>query len=105
MRCRMGAAIGPAVLVTLGVLFLAENLGGPRFHYTWPVLLIVIGLVKVLSYSASSEGHVQPLPPGMPMPMQAPAPPQNVPPAPPATSSGNYSSAPGSFGDQGGHNG
>ena len=60
MRCRVGSGIGPAVLITLGVLFLFDTMQVMRFHYTWPVLLIVIGVMKVLAYSASAEGHVAP---------------------------------------------
>jgi len=51
--------MGPAVLVTLGVLMLLSEFGTIRFHYTWPVLLIVIGLVKVWQTTTSSEGHLQ----------------------------------------------
>jgi hypothetical protein len=49
--------MGPAVLVTLGVLMLLSEFGTVRFHYTWPVLLIVIGLVKVYQTTTSTEGH------------------------------------------------
>jgi len=51
--------MGPAVLVTLGVLFLVDNLDlyGLSFHNTWPLLLIVIGIVKVLQYTSPMEGH------------------------------------------------
>jgi hypothetical protein len=34
--------VGPAVLVTLGVLFLLDNVSGYGFERTWPILLIVI---------------------------------------------------------------
>ena len=60
-RCRMGGMMGPAVLITLGILFLIQqwdwswNYG---FHKTWPILLIVIGIVKILQYTAPTEGHV-----------------------------------------------
>jgi hypothetical protein len=52
--------MAPAVLITLGVLFLLDTLHVPRasFHNTWPVLFIVIGLVKVLQGNAPTEGHV-----------------------------------------------
>lgn len=55
-RCRMSGIMGPAVLITLGVLFMLDT----SFHhgFLWPVLLIVIGLVKVLQYSATDEGHI-----------------------------------------------
>lgn len=49
--------MAPAVLITLGVLFLLDNLNVRSFHDTWPLLLIVIGIVKVLQYTASTEGH------------------------------------------------
>jgi hypothetical protein len=51
--------MGPAVLITLGVLMLLSEFGSVPFHYTWPVLLIVIGLVKVWQTTTSSEGHLQ----------------------------------------------
>ncbi|HWR13261.1 MAG TPA: DUF5668 domain-containing protein [Terriglobales bacterium] len=65
--------MGPAVLITLGVLFLLTEFYHMRFQ--WPVLLIVIGLVKVWQSTTSSEGHMQ----YQAMP-QAPQPPA-VPPA------------------------
>jgi uncharacterized membrane protein YfcA len=74
-RCRARGLMGAAVLITLGVLFLLNEYTNVRFHETFPVLLIVIGLVLWLGRTASIEGHVQPpLPPGM------------VPPPPPAPS-------------------
>lgn len=62
MRCRMGSMMGPAVLVTLGVLFLLENLHVTRGSTFVAVLLIVIGGVRLLQSSASAEGHRQPYP-------------------------------------------
>lgn len=56
-RCRSRGIMGPAVLVTLGVLLLLSEVGTIRFHYTWPVLLIVIGLVRVWQSTTSNEGH------------------------------------------------
>ena len=76
-RCRFTTAMGPAVLVTLGVLFLLHTMGVRSFHYTWPVLLIVIGVVKVLGYNASTEGHV-------PRPGMGPGPNVQTPPPPPS---------------------
>jgi hypothetical protein len=72
-------------MVTIGVLFLLETLGYARFHYTWPVLLIVSGLVQVLCRTLSDEGHIQPFPQGGTAPVAvAPAP---SPVAPPPSSS------------------
>jgi hypothetical protein len=52
--------MGPAVLVTLGVLFLLANMSEYPFERTWPILLIVIGGIKVLRYVMSDSGHVNP---------------------------------------------
>jgi TM2 domain-containing membrane protein YozV len=45
---RMRGLTGPVVLVTVGVLSLLENLGGPAWHRTWPILLLAIGITKLL---------------------------------------------------------
>jgi len=60
-RCRVHGYMGPAVLITIGVLFLMAQTGGAnwkRFHFTWPALLIVIGLVSLLEHSAPINGHI-----------------------------------------------
>ncbi|MGA9527256.1 MAG: DUF5668 domain-containing protein [Terriglobales bacterium] len=84
-RCRSGRLMGPAVLVTLGFLFLFESLGGVGFHRTWPILLLVIGGVKLFQSGASTEGHVV-LPPNIAGPPGSIPPagvaPGNVPPPP-----------------------
>jgi hypothetical protein len=63
-RCRARCVMGPAVLVTLGLLFLLDTQGAKSFGHTWPLLLVVIGLVKVWQGSASTEGHVDQRPMG-----------------------------------------
>jgi hypothetical protein len=75
-NCRARGLMAPAILVTLGGLLLLAAVHVVRFGRTWPVLLLVIGLIKVLQSNASSAGHLQPPPTG-----GAQAPP---PPAPPA---------------------
>jgi len=53
--------MGPAVLITLGVLFLLAQVTSNywlNFDRTWPALLIVIGLVSFLRHSAPMNGHV-----------------------------------------------
>ncbi len=54
-----GALMGPAILLTLGILFLIGELNGPGFGRTWPVLLLVIGLIKLLGHSDRSAGNGQ----------------------------------------------
>lgn len=49
---------GPAVLVTLGVIFLLDNLHNhwwnvPGFGRTWPLILLVIGVIKLIE-----RGHL-----------------------------------------------
>jgi hypothetical protein len=62
--CRTRKLMGPAILVTLGVLFLLDNVGRFEFHRTWPAILLVIGVVKLMQSNASSAGHIGPFPPG-----------------------------------------
>jgi hypothetical protein len=52
--------MGPAVLITLGVLFLIGQYSRYSFGELWPILLIVIGAVKVAEALAPTEGHVGP---------------------------------------------
>jgi hypothetical protein len=41
---------GPVLLVTLGTLFLIDHSGGIGFGRTWPVLLIVLGILRLGEY-------------------------------------------------------
>jgi hypothetical protein len=52
--------MGPAVLVTLGLLFLLANMADYPFERTWPILLIVIGAIKVIRYVIPESGHINP---------------------------------------------
>jgi uncharacterized membrane protein YfcA len=70
-RCMSHWLMGPAVLITLGVLFLLEQLHVARFGKMFPILLIVIGAVQIARRTASEEGHIQPpvyMPPVPPVP-------------------------------------
>jgi len=70
--------MGPAILITLGLLFLLHQVQGGRFDFgnTWPVLLMVIGLLLLASAVAPRDGHIEP-----PPPVTRPVPPPAVPPA------------------------
>ena len=52
--------MGPAVVVTIGVLFLLHEVRGDSFDFsnTWPFILIVIGAVLLASSMAPMDGHV-----------------------------------------------
>lgn len=57
---------GPAVLITIGVLSLLDNLHGPRWDRTWPVILLVIGAVKLLEHTGHLDGSASPGPGAFP---------------------------------------
>jgi hypothetical protein len=77
-RCTIRALVGPAVIVTVGVLFLLQQMRGGYFDFgnTYPVILVVIGAILLASSLASMEGHIntnpQPVNPGAPPPPPAP---------------------------------
>jgi hypothetical protein len=51
--------MGPVVLITIGVLFLLDQMvPGMSFGRSWPVLLLAIGGVELAKSLASTEGHV-----------------------------------------------
>ncbi|MBV9624999.1 MAG: B-box zinc finger protein [Acidobacteria bacterium] len=65
---------GPAVLITIGVLSLIDNLHGPGWDRTWPVVLLVIGALKLMERGRASG----------PPPLEPPAPPPVSPEQPPS---------------------
>jgi hypothetical protein len=78
-RCTIRGLMGPSIVVTVGVLFLLQQMRGGFFGFdnTYPVIIIVIGLISLATAVVSTEGHVSsdaPVPPAVP-----PAP--GVPPA------------------------
>ena len=58
--------LGPLLLIVLGVLFLLNNLYPDlhRFGRMWPVILIVIGIVKVIESFRGKGPGAQNSPPG-----------------------------------------
>jgi hypothetical protein len=51
--------LGPAVIITVGVLFLLQQARGGYFDFgnTYPVILVVIGAILLASALAPMEGH------------------------------------------------
>ena len=79
-RCTIRGLMGPAVIITVGLLFLLEQMRGGflSFLNTLPVILIVIGVVSLASALAPMDGHIDgSTPPVLPPP--APGPAQNLP--------------------------
>ena len=44
---------GPIILITIGTLFAIDHFGPYGFGSTWPVLLIVIGVLKLCEMMAA----------------------------------------------------
>ena len=88
-RCTIRGLMGPAVLITSGVLFLLHEVRGDTFDFgnTYPFILIVIGAVMLASSMAPMTGHID----------STVAPPPPVPPAsvPPAAGGPAQGSLPG----------
>jgi hypothetical protein len=82
-RSGMRGLRGPIMVITVGVLFALNNFTPYRFEETWPVLIIVAGLVSLLGRAVA------------PPPM-APPPPYTTyqPPAPPPAGAGGYRQTP-----------
>ena len=59
-RCRAHGLMGPAVLITLGVLFLLDSYHIIRFDQGLPALLLVIGGVLLICRTGSTQSHIQP---------------------------------------------
>jgi hypothetical protein len=52
----------PVTLITLGILFALNNFTDYGFHQTWPVLLIIFGLLSL----AGRTARTTPVPPESP---------------------------------------
>ena len=76
-HCRTRWLMGPTLVLTTGVLLLLSTTTPIGLDRTWPAWILAVGVVKLLQSTASSEGHVGPLP-SSPPPV-APAPPPTPP--------------------------
>ncbi len=73
---------GPAVLITVGMLALLNNLherwwGVPGWGRTWPVILLVIGVIKLMErtgHNGGPPGMISDAPPGVDSSNQQPPP-------------------------------
>jgi hypothetical protein len=86
-RCTIRALLGPAVIITIGVLFLLQQARGGYFDFgnTYPVILVVIGAILLASSLAPMEGHIS----------STPVPPAAAPPTPGSTPGPTQSTYPG----------
>lgn len=51
----MSAIRGPIMLITVGVLFAIDHFGSYGIARTWPVILIVLGLLKLAEHARTSS--------------------------------------------------
>ena len=65
---------GPAILVTIGALLLIDNLHGPSGWSTWPIILLVLGVIQLVERGYLG-GHPL-LPPSSPPSISPPPEPQ-----------------------------
>jgi hypothetical protein len=72
--CAMRGLMGPAMVLTTGILFMLETLHVADLDRTWPAWILVVGIVKLLQSSATSAGHMGPPPPPVAGPMPPPPP-------------------------------
>jgi hypothetical protein len=59
-RCTIRGLMGPAIITTVGLLFLLGEFSGGRLSFwnTFPVILIVIGAILLASSVAPTDGHI-----------------------------------------------
>ncbi len=72
-RCLSFSLFGAAIMVTLGLLLLLDNLHIVTWGQSWPFLLIVIGALKFAQNGAPIAGHVQPMVREVVMPQGGPS--------------------------------
>lgn len=51
---------GPILLITIGVLFAVQEAGYLDFSRTWPLILIVIGLIKLFERAVGGPRRTPP---------------------------------------------
>lgn len=56
----MQAVRGPLLLITLGALLAIDHMGPFPFWRTWPVLIIVFGLLKLLERAVRQDEPANP---------------------------------------------
>ncbi len=59
-RCTIRGLMGPAAIITVGVLFLLDQMRGGEFSFgrTFPVILIVLGVISLAAALSPADGHI-----------------------------------------------
>ena len=71
-RLLVNAIRGPVILITVGGLFAADRMTSYQFHQTWPVLLIVVGLLQLVGGRRRRSDNYYPPTPNTPPPNAPP---------------------------------
>ena len=50
---------GPLMLITIGALFATDYMGSFRISRTWPVLVIVYGVLKLAEHLSAKDAGVK----------------------------------------------
>jgi hypothetical protein len=58
------AVRGPLMMITLGILLAIDHFGQYSFGRTWPLLVIVFGVLKLAERAAAPSEPYQPAAPG-----------------------------------------
>jgi hypothetical protein len=56
---------GPILLIVLGILFALHQAGALPIYRSWPLIIIVVGVMKLVERTASPAGPGYPPPPRM----------------------------------------
>ncbi|HZR29742.1 MAG TPA: B-box zinc finger protein [Terriglobales bacterium] len=59
VACTAISLMGPVILVTIGIMGLLDEFTPVRWKESWPLILIVIGVLKFLQITGSREGHIE----------------------------------------------
>lgn len=87
------AARGPILLITVGVLFALHQADILRFSLTWPILIIVLGVMKLLERTVAPRPFVGTPPFTPPYPGQYPSQPPYPPPPPQGPGGGPFTAS------------
>jgi len=60
VACTAISLMGPVILVTIGIMGLLDEFTPVRWGESWPLILIVIGVLKFLQITGSRVGHIEP---------------------------------------------
>ncbi|HTD21374.1 MAG TPA: DUF5668 domain-containing protein [Terriglobales bacterium] len=73
VACTAVSLMGPTILVTIGVMGMLSEFTPVGWKESWPLILIVVGVLKFLQITGSRAGHIPYGAPSVPPPPGSPA--------------------------------